>query len=190
MRPRDLVRLFRALASEHRLAILALLAREPLRPAELSDCLAKLSLEKGYYNHVAELQKAGLVESRRVSRGPGVSYHLSAQEDPDLDALLRAIIKLSRFELPPSPKRSEPEKPPEPFYFASVTEGGGKPKWYDLGQGRAKAEEAFYALCEGITPAGEIALYDRPPDTHGNPGGQALVKWRRNGAKPARRDEE
>jgi ArsR family transcriptional regulator len=81
-------RLFKALADEDRVRIVALLTH-----GELCVCHVEAALgqsQPSVSRHLAILRAAGVVESRRD--GNWVYYRLAAQSDPDCRRQLRALV--------------------------------------------------------------------------------------------------
>ncbi len=92
---RPVSRLFKALADETRLRIVALLTH-----GELCVCHVEAALDLTQPNasrHLGILRNAGIVVTRRKQNW--VFYRLAEQEDPDCDRQLRALV--SSFELRP-----------------------------------------------------------------------------------------
>jgi ArsR family transcriptional regulator len=81
-------RLFRALADETRLRIVALLSHGELCVCHLEEAL-KLSQPK-VSRHLATLRAAGVVEDRRD--GSWVYYRLLRQPDADCERQLRGLV--------------------------------------------------------------------------------------------------
>jgi ArsR family transcriptional regulator len=86
---RSFSRLFKALADETRLRIVALLAHGELCVCHLEEAL-RLSQPK-VSRHLATLRAAGVVEDRR--EGTWVYYHLLRQTDAACERQLRALVK-------------------------------------------------------------------------------------------------
>lgn len=82
-------RLFRALADETRLRIIALLSHGELCVCHIQEVL-KLP-QPNVSRQLGVLRAAGLVEDRRD--GTWVHYRLRAQEDPDCDRQLRSLTE-------------------------------------------------------------------------------------------------
>jgi ArsR family transcriptional regulator, arsenate/arsenite/antimonite-responsive transcriptional repressor len=85
---RPFSRLFKALADETRLRIVALLSHGELCVCHLEDAL-RLSQPK-VSRHLAILRLTGVVDHRRA--GSWVYYRLSAQGDPDCEHQLQTLI--------------------------------------------------------------------------------------------------
>jgi ArsR family transcriptional regulator len=84
---RPVTRLFKALADETRLRIIALLSH-----GELCVCHLEEALDVSQPNvsrHLAILRMAGVVEAHR--EGSWVYYRLAAQQDADAECQLRAL---------------------------------------------------------------------------------------------------
>lgn len=92
---RSLSRLFKALADETRLRIVALLSHGELCVCHLEEALGLA--QPNVSRHVGILRMAGVVEHRR--EGSWVYYRLVPQEDPDcqqqLETLMRSFGKRS-----------------------------------------------------------------------------------------------
>lgn len=86
---RSFSRLFKALADETRLRIVALLAHGELCVCHLEEAL-RLSQPK-VSRHLATLRAAGLVEDRR--EGTWVYYRLIRQAEADCERQLRQLVK-------------------------------------------------------------------------------------------------
>jgi ArsR family transcriptional regulator len=84
---RPVSRLFRALADETRLRIIALLSHGELCVCHIQEVL-KLP-QPNVSRQLGVLRSAGLVEDRR--EGSWVHYRLRAQEDPDCERQLRSL---------------------------------------------------------------------------------------------------
>lgn len=86
---RPLTRLFRALADETRVRIVALLAH-----GELCVCHLERALEQSQPNisrHLGVLRAAGVVEARRD--GTWVYYRIAPQEHAAVEELLAALVR-------------------------------------------------------------------------------------------------
>lgn len=86
---RPLTRLFRALADETRVRIVALLAH-----GELCVCHLERALEQSQPNisrHLSVLRAAGVVEARRD--GTWVYYRIAPQEHAQVEELLAALVR-------------------------------------------------------------------------------------------------
>jgi len=81
-------RLFKALADEDRVRIVALLTHGELCVCHLETALGQS--QPSVSRHLAVLRAAGLVESRRD--GNWVYYRLVPQTDPDCRRQLRALV--------------------------------------------------------------------------------------------------
>lgn len=81
-------RLFKALADETRLRLVALLSHGDLCVCHLEEAL-QLSQPK-VSRHLATLRSAGVVEPRR--EGTWVYYRLARQEDADCERQLRRLV--------------------------------------------------------------------------------------------------
>jgi len=86
---RSLSRLFKALADETRLRIVALLAHGELCVCHLEEAL-RLSQPK-VSRHLATLRAAGVVQDRR--EGTWVYYRLLPQPDADCERQLQSLVK-------------------------------------------------------------------------------------------------
>jgi ArsR family transcriptional regulator, arsenate/arsenite/antimonite-responsive transcriptional repressor len=86
---RGFSRLFKALADETRLRIVALLSHGELCVCHLEEAL-RLSQPK-VSRHLATLRAAGVAEARRD--GTWVYYRLSRQGDPDCERQMRALVR-------------------------------------------------------------------------------------------------
>jgi ArsR family transcriptional regulator len=86
---RSFSRLFKALADETRLRIVALLSHGELCVCHLEEAL-RLSQPK-VSRHLATLRAAGVVEDRRD--GTWVYYRLLPQPDADCERQLRALVR-------------------------------------------------------------------------------------------------
>ena len=86
---RSFSRLFKALADETRLRIVALLSHGELCVCHLEEAL-RLSQPK-VSRHLATLRAAGVVEDRRD--GSWVYYRLVRQADTDCERQLRGLVK-------------------------------------------------------------------------------------------------
>ena len=86
---RSFSRLFRALADETRLRIVALLSHGELCVCHLEEAL-RLSQPK-VSRHLAALRSAGVVEDRRD--GTWVYYRLIRQPDADCERQLRGLVR-------------------------------------------------------------------------------------------------
>lgn len=86
---RPVARLFRALADETRLRIVALLSHGELCVCHLEEAL-RLSQPK-VSRHLATLRAAGVVEDRRD--GTWVYYRLVRQPDTDCERQLRGLVR-------------------------------------------------------------------------------------------------
>ena len=86
---RSFSRLFKALADETRLRIVALLSHGELCVCHLEEAL-ELSQPK-VSRHLATLRAAGVVEDRRD--GSWVHYRLLRQPDEDCERQLRGLVK-------------------------------------------------------------------------------------------------
>lgn len=86
---RSFSRLFKALADETRLRIVALLSHGELCVCHLEAAL-RLSQPK-VSRHLATLRASGVVEDRRD--GTWVYYRLIPQPDPDCERQLRGLVK-------------------------------------------------------------------------------------------------
>jgi ArsR family transcriptional regulator len=82
-------RLFKALADDTRLRIIALLSHGELCVCHLEEAL-KLS-QPNVSRHLAILRMSGVVEARR--EGSWVYYRLVTQSDPDCERQLEALIQ-------------------------------------------------------------------------------------------------
>jgi ArsR family transcriptional regulator len=80
--------LFRALADETRLRILALLASSEVCVCNIHDALG--IPQPTASRHLAYLRRVGLVATRR--QGLWVHYRLAVPEDPERAAILRATV--------------------------------------------------------------------------------------------------
>ena len=85
---RPLTRLFKALADETRMRIVALLAHGELCVCHIEAVLA--IPQPTVSRHLAVLRNAGVVETRR--KGLWVSYRLAQQTDPERERQLRALV--------------------------------------------------------------------------------------------------
>ena len=85
---RPVSRLFKALADETRLRIVALLAHGELCVCHLETALHLTQPTAS--RHLAVLRNAGVVDHHR--KGSWVSYRLTAQSDPACEHQLRALI--------------------------------------------------------------------------------------------------
>lgn len=86
---RSFSRLFKALADETRLRIVALLSHGELCVCHLEEAL-RLSQPK-VSRHLATLRSSGVVEHRRD--GTWVYYRLSHQPDADCERQLRGLVR-------------------------------------------------------------------------------------------------
>jgi ArsR family transcriptional regulator len=86
---RSFSRLFKALADETRLRIVALLSHGELCVCHFAEAL-RLSQPK-VSRHLATLRSAGVVEYRR--EGTWVYYHLIRQPDAECDRQLRGLVR-------------------------------------------------------------------------------------------------
>jgi ArsR family transcriptional regulator len=86
---RPVSRLFKALADETRLRIVALLAHGELCVCHIHEALG-LS-QPNVSRHLAVLRAAGIVADRRD--GKWIYYSLLRQQDPDSERQLRALVK-------------------------------------------------------------------------------------------------
>jgi ArsR family transcriptional regulator len=86
---RPMARLFKALADETRLGIVALLSHGELCVCHLQDALELP--QPSVSRQLAILRAAGLVEDRR--EGSWVHYRLIPQEDPECERLLSALVE-------------------------------------------------------------------------------------------------
>ena len=82
-------RLFKALADETRLRVVALLSHGELCVCHLEAALG-LS-QPNISRHLAVLRAAGIVEDRR--EGKWIHYRIVHHEDPDCERQLRALVK-------------------------------------------------------------------------------------------------
>jgi ArsR family transcriptional regulator, arsenate/arsenite/antimonite-responsive transcriptional repressor len=83
----SVARLFKALADDDRVRIVALLTHGELCVCHIEAALAQS--QPSVSRHLAMLRAAGVVESRRD--GNWVYYRLAAQRDPDCRRQLRAL---------------------------------------------------------------------------------------------------
>ena len=86
---RPVSRLFKALADDTRLRLVALLAHGELCVCHLHEALG-LS-QPNVSRHLAILRAAGIVEDRR--EGKWIHYRLVRHEDPVCERQLRALVK-------------------------------------------------------------------------------------------------
>ena len=86
---RPISRLFKALADETRLRIVALLSHGELCVCHLQDALELP--QPNVSRQLGILRAAGLVEDRR--KGSWVHYRLLPQDDPDCERQLRGLIQ-------------------------------------------------------------------------------------------------
>jgi len=86
---RTVSRLFKALADETRLRIVALLSHGELCVCHLEEAL-KLS-QPNISRHLAILRLSGVVEARR--EGSWVHYRLVPQDDPDCERQLQTLVQ-------------------------------------------------------------------------------------------------
>ncbi len=83
-----LSRLFKALADDDRVRIVALLAHGELCVCHIEEALG--DSQPSVSRHLAVLRAAGVVESQRT--GNWVHYRLAEQPDPDCRRQLRALV--------------------------------------------------------------------------------------------------
>jgi len=86
---RPVSRLFKALADETRLRILALLSHGELCVCHLHEALG--ISQPNVSRHLAILRAAGIVEDRR--EGKWIHYRLLRQQDPDCERQLRTLVR-------------------------------------------------------------------------------------------------
>jgi ArsR family transcriptional regulator len=86
---RPVSRLFRALADETRVRIIALLSQGELCVCHIQDALALP--QPNVSRQLGILRSAGLVEDRRA--GSWVYYRLLPQQDPDCERQLRGLVQ-------------------------------------------------------------------------------------------------
>jgi ArsR family transcriptional regulator, arsenate/arsenite/antimonite-responsive transcriptional repressor len=86
---RPVSRLFKALADETRLRIVALLSHGELCVCHLHEALG--ISQPNVSRHLAVLRAAGIVEDRR--EGKWIHYRLLRQQDPDCERQLRALVR-------------------------------------------------------------------------------------------------